>query len=527
MTKISFKKFFVVILVCLTCLLSIFSFSACSDENGKEITTEYAFAKLEEKDKKGISRREKLINSYEDYDYIELEVHFYNEETFKLERIVEIYLRNVYEEKDGVIKKIDMQVYTEEYEVETKTTRYTLLKRQLDHVELYTSISVDNDLVKEPAVIHDISEFNEFLDGFFAEFYKEEYLPRTEDVIEKAYKKTFSTDVNRMKSIEILFKNGEAYNEVSFNYDTDKIHFVREYNSERNLLREIEYTYSGNFVTGVKDIDYKKFDMHETCTPKDPVRENEVPSTCNVKGTYDEVIYCALCNEEISREQKEIEEFAPCVDEDEDGICDLCHKEAEALLNGVYYKSFIEAVNVAEAEQTVVLLKNLTGEGLVINKSITIDFGGFTYTVNKCVGSTGTETLGFQLLKDNTIVFKNGTIAAVSVAEIVEGKPVKMLVQNYSNLTLENMILDGTGSEEMKYVLSNNCGDSFIKGTSKIKAPEGAVAFDVYNYSSAGYSLPTLTVDSTVEVIGKIEALGGQEGVEGGMKYYPENYTKE
>ena len=39
-------------------------------------------------------------------------------------------------------------------------------------------------------------------------------------------------------------------------------------------------------------------------TPGTAVRENENPATCTIEGSYDEVIYCTECNEEISRETK-------------------------------------------------------------------------------------------------------------------------------------------------------------------------------------------------------------------------------
>jgi len=35
--------------------------------------------------------------------------------------------------------------------------------------------------------------------------------------------------------------------------------------------------------------------------PGEPVRENEVPATCAGAGSYDEVVYCAECGEELSR----------------------------------------------------------------------------------------------------------------------------------------------------------------------------------------------------------------------------------
>ncbi len=40
-----------------------------------------------------------------------------------------------------------------------------------------------------------------------------------------------------------------------------------------------------------------------THTPAEAVRENEVPATCTKGGSYDEVVYCSECSEEISRIQ--------------------------------------------------------------------------------------------------------------------------------------------------------------------------------------------------------------------------------
>ena len=38
-------------------------------------------------------------------------------------------------------------------------------------------------------------------------------------------------------------------------------------------------------------------------TPADAVRENEIPVACFTDGSYDSVIYCSSCNEELSREK--------------------------------------------------------------------------------------------------------------------------------------------------------------------------------------------------------------------------------
>lgn len=42
-------------------------------------------------------------------------------------------------------------------------------------------------------------------------------------------------------------------------------------------------------------------------TPGEAVKENEVPATCGQAGSYDEVVYCTVCNEELSRETKTID----------------------------------------------------------------------------------------------------------------------------------------------------------------------------------------------------------------------------
>lgn len=47
-----------------------------------------------------------------------------------------------------------------------------------------------------------------------------------------------------------------------------------------------------------------------THTPAEPVQENVVPASCTAEGSYDEVVYCSECGEELSREPKTIEKTA-------------------------------------------------------------------------------------------------------------------------------------------------------------------------------------------------------------------------
>ena len=179
----------------------------------------------------------------------------------------------------------------------------------------------------------------------------------------------------------------------------------------------------------------------------------------------------------------------------------------EAKLGSDSYSTFVEALANAQDgnAQTVSLMRDVTdGKGSIVasGSDVTIDFGGHKYTaVEDPVGSKGTETLMFQLLKDSDITMKNGTISAISNSDT--GDEFKMMIQNYSNLTLDNMIVDGTGNPDLvQYVVSNNNGTTNIKN-SKIIAGKG-VALDAYYWPSMGYGDVEVNVDNT-EIIGAIE----------------------
>lgn len=151
-------------------------------------------------------------------------------------------------------------------------------------------------------------------------------------------------------------------------------------------------------------------------------------------------------------------------------------------------------------QTTITLLKGTTGGGVIVpsGKNIIFNLGGFTYTVtDPLVGSPGTKTNGFQLLKGSTVTFKNGTINA--------GK-AKILIQNYADLmTLEDVTLDAQNTQ-CRYVCSNNCGTVNITGSTSIKAKEGEAAFDVYYWPDGGYGDGVIVnVDTTGTIAGRID----------------------
>lgn len=147
---------------------------------------------------------------------------------------------------------------------------------------------------------------------------------------------------------------------------------------------------------------------------------------------------------------------------------------------------------------TIALSSNVSGDGLVLNggNEVVLDLNGKTLDVSgNAVGSPGTETIGMQLNQGTTVIIKNGTIKATS-------DKVKMLIQNYSDLTLENVTL--VGNANMNYVLSNNCGKVDIIGSTSITAATGKFAFDVCvtDYYADGTQV---TVNTTGTITGNVE----------------------
>lgn len=150
---------------------------------------------------------------------------------------------------------------------------------------------------------------------------------------------------------------------------------------------------------------------------------------------------------------------------------------------------------------TITLLRDASGDGIIIasGRNITIDLNNHTYTVSgKTVGSSGTETNGFQLLRGANVTIKDGKITS---------DKAKILIQNYCNLTLQNVELDGrnlVGS--VPYTLSLNCGKIQITGNTSILAETGGVAFDLYYWPKGGYSEGVqVTVDTTGTISGPVE----------------------
>lgn len=180
--------------------------------------------------------------------------------------------------------------------------------------------------------------------------------------------------------------------------------------------------------------------------------------------------------------------------------------KAKFEVNGKYYTTLGDAVAAVPAngtQTTIKLLCDATGGGAVVKagQNIVFDFGGHTYTVGSpTVGSTGTETNGFQLLKGSNVTMKNGTVKASTYKDLM------ILIQNYCGVRLENVTLDASGAPQCQYVLSNNCGNTVITGNTQILAAPGQKAFDLWYGMHENYK-DGVTVTFDKGFTGRVEGI--------------------
>ena len=136
-------------------------------------------------------------------------------------------------------------------------------------------------------------------------------------------------------------------------------------------------------------------------TAGEAVRENETAATCEQDGSYDSVVYCTACGEEVSRETVTVPATGHSY---EDGICTVCGAAAGVAYNidtDTAYATVTEALDAAQAGQTVVLLTNVTETTILVVPGVTLDLKGFelnasyavAFNTSHIVDSVGTGRL--------------------------------------------------------------------------------------------------------------------------------------
>lgn len=202
------------------------------------------------------------------------------------------------------------------------------------------------------------------------------------------------------------------------------------------------------------------------------------------------------------------------------------------------YETLAAAVAAVNDGQTIEILCDIPDAvGMTINngKTFTIDFKNHTYTVGKPgAGSTGTKTQGFQIIKGSNVTFKDGTIQVdpankdVTWEKDATEKGIAWLINNYGNMTLTNMTINGEnlahnfvtdGGQEAagtpRYVINNNTNTMTMTGGS-ITAASGDVAVSANWYNVSSYpEYPVVTLTGAT-ITGKVEAIGGKINLKNG-----------
>mgnify|MGYP004587682745 CR=1 FL=1 len=218
-------------------------------------------------------------------------------------------------------------------------------------------------------------------------------------------------------------------------------------------------------------------------------------------------------------------------------------------IEDVSYPDLVRAFASVKEGETITLTESIEGSGIgifvnegafkiatkfdengkatewkpVANK-VTLDFAGNTYTlVAPAVGSNGYETQGFHIEKGYELTLKNGTIDISK-----KTSAVKMLFQNYAQLTLEKITLDGTNLADAYYYNEkkeivpganytfNNNNSTIVMTDCKVIARSGAVngdshrAMGVYGNPSSSYNGVSVELHGQND-IGLIEIDGSKD----------------
>lgn len=201
-----------------------------------------------------------------------------------------------------------------------------------------------------------------------------------------------------------------------------------------------------------------------------------------------------------------------------------------AKIGDTEYPTLVAALNAANDGDTVTVLADCEGDGWVAaqgkfnNTGLKVDFNGHTYTVSGTpVGSTGTETIGFQLLKGNKIEFCNGTITADCTVNPRNGKYLQRMIQNYSDLTLNGMTVSMVGAY-MDQTTMSTCNGSTVINNSTINAPDFSRYGDAYtstDFGGAALAEGTFSSYQSVAV-----TVTGHSVINGEVKISDENQKK-
>ena len=184
-------------------------------------------------------------------------------------------------------------------------------------------------------------------------------------------------------------------------------------------------------------------------TEAEAVKENEVAATCTAEGSYDEVIYCSVCEEEISRTAKSIEKKAHSYVDGACSDCSACEThtpsavvtENESSATCTTHGSYDEVVycsvceeEISRTQKTTDKLPHTSSEAVIENK---IDAtckteGSYDEVVYCSVCDAEMSRAEKTTAKTNEHVFSNGYCTVCGRKEASEGLAFEINSDNAS-----------------------------------------------------------------------------------------------
>ena len=218
-------------------------------------------------------------------------------------------------------------------------------------------------------------------------------------------------------------------------------------------------------------------------TPAEAVKENEVPATCTVGGSYEEVVYCAVCEEEISRKTVPVKKLdhTPGAEAKEDEVAATCTTTGS-------YKLVIRCTEcsavISSSFHSVPAVGHTKGEAVKENEvaaSCTVDgkYDSVVYcTVETCKAEVSRTTVNIPApghTPGDAATCTTPQLCTVCEAELVAvqghkgGAPV---VENNVSATCT------TGGSYDTVIYCSGCGMEMSRETTTVVAKEHIVVVD-------------------------------------------------
>lgn len=257
--------------------------------------------------------------------------------------------------------------------------------------------------------------------------------------------------------------------------------------------------------------------MHE---PGEAVEENRVEPTCTTPGSYEKVVYCSVCGEEISREKVSIPTLAHNY---VDGVCSMCGNEySESLKYTVIDDTTCRVSGIGTCTDTDIVIPSTAPDGRQVveigdrafnnNTAITsVDIPDSVtsigdYAFYRCTGLTSV-TIGNSVTSIGDWAF-NGCIGLTSITVDENNTIYKSIDGNLYTKDGKTLIQYAIGKEDTSFIIPDdvtsigysafyNCSNKFTH----ISIPDGVESIGGFAFYSCD-GLTSVTIPDSVTSIG-------------------------